>query len=224
MIQDEGMIGRLVGGMIRRSVRKNFKAVYWEPPKIAPKHPCILFANHHGWFDGYLMYHVTNALALPCLDWIEEFDTFPLFRYVGGLPYPKDDAGRRASSVKRTVRALQSGNRSLIIFPDQPLRYPPEIGPMARSLEFLFDKVPDVSLIPVAINYEFSLHERAEAFIRVGSPIPATTNLLTDCRDHLVDLLDETQRLVRAGHSFQLLVRGTDSVNERWDMRRLGKR
>ncbi|HMS54440.1 MAG TPA: hypothetical protein PKA27_03490 [Fimbriimonadaceae bacterium] len=210
--------------MIRRAVRKNFKAVYWEPPLQTLAHPTILFANHHGWYDGYLMYHVAHALNLRCLDWIEEFDTFPLFRYVGGLPYPKDDASRRAATIRQTVRSLEGGSRSLVIFPDQPLHYPPEIGPMARSLEFLARKVPAARLVPVAINYEFAMHERAEAFIRIGSPIAHSTTLLTDCRNHLVDLLEETRRLVRVGHDFQLLVRGTDSINERWDMRRIKRK
>lgn len=206
--------------MIRRSVRKNFRAVYWDPPTFELRHPTVFFANHHGWYDGYLMFHAVEALGVRCLDWIQEYDAFPLFGSVGGLPFPVDDPGRRAATIRKTVRALKSKTASLVLFPEQPLHYPPDVHVFGAAMELLARQVPEVVFCPVAIRYEFALHERAEGFLRFGAPVPLSRDLLTVGRDRLVDLLNGLVEDIRTGREFPVLAHGTKSVNERWDMRR----
>lgn len=214
-IQDEGLAGRAVGAMIRRSVQKQFKAVYWEPVE-APPAPCIFVANHHGWYDGYLMYHLVTRLGRRSVDWIQEFDAFPLFAKVGGMPFRLNDPTGRAETVRRTVRLMKNEGRSLILFAEGVLHYPPEILPFGKNLATVERLVPNATIVPVAISYEFAMHERAEAFIRVGSPVSAD-----GAREAMQTLLTENQRLIRAeSRPFEVLVKGTDSVNERLDMRR----
>lgn len=209
--------------MVRRSVRKSFKNVYWTPPALVPPGPCLFFANHHGWFDGYLMYHLVKALDRPALDWIQEFGAFPLFAKIGGMPFPADDPAARAKTVRQTIRQMKTEKRSLVLFPEGVLHYPPEILPFGKSFEFVARQVPEATLVPVAIRYEHALHERPEAFLRLGSPVPHGPNLLARARATLQTQLETLAADIRKSPrtDFQILARGTDSVNERWDMRRL---
>lgn len=217
-IQDDGPMGRLVGGMIRRAVRKQFKAVRWIPATV-PEAPVIFLANHHGWYDGYLMYHLVSHLNLRSVDWIQEFDAFPLFAKVGGLPFRENDPTGRAKTIRQTIRLMREEQRSLILFGEGVLHYPPDVLPIGKSLELVARQVPNGQIVPVAICYEFAMHERAEAFLSLGS---VTT--VSDAHADLSSQVSKTRELIRTDPSrFEVLVKGTDSINERMDMRRFRK-
>lgn len=214
----------MVGGMIRRSVRRSFRGVYWIPPSSPLPQPSILSPNHHGWHDGYLMYHVIRALDLQCLDWITEFDAFPLFSKVGGMPFPADDPHRRAATVRTTIRRMIAERVNLVMFAEGDLHYPPDLLPMGKALKSVAKAVPGCSIVPVAIKYEMALHERPEAFILIGSPLEPSDDIQVRTRDALQALLAEAAfRIRQRPDEWVELVRGKRDVNERWDMRRAPK-
>lgn len=215
MSQERGLMGRLVGSMIRRSVRARFHTVYWTPV-VVPEPPIVFYANHHGWMDGYLMYHLVTRLGVRCLDWIEEFDAFPLFGRVGGIRFAKDDPMGRAMAVRQTIRQMNAG-ASLVLFPEGKLHRPPDLLPFGRGLELIAKKVTGVSLIPVAIHYEQSMHERPEAWLSLGEPHAFGT--LPDCQARLASQLSELR--TPSDQAFDVLVAGTRDVNERMHMRRM---
>ncbi|HEY0868670.1 MAG TPA: lysophospholipid acyltransferase family protein [Fimbriimonas sp.] len=203
--------------MIRRSVRKAFHGAYWIPPPDPLPQPCILVPNHHGWHDGYLMYHAVTALGIPSLLWMEEYAAFPLFARVGALPFPPRDSAARAATVRRTLRALRENRRSLVLFAEGRLHLPPSVLPFGRSLDFLASQLEEIPVVPVAIRYEHSLHERPEAFVMFGDPLRADRRLSQSARlevSHLLDRLTAAVRLER--EDFALLAAGTCDVNERW--------
>lgn len=211
-MQEEGLLGRLVGTMIRSSVRKHFHTVYWSQPRETPPEPCIFYCNHHGWMDGYLMFHLITRLGIRGRLWIEEFNAFPLFRYVGGLPFAPGSQAERLATIRQTIRELKSGTRSLVLFPEGVLHRPPELLPFQRGLELLATKCQDVKLVPVAIRYELSMHSRPEAWIRVGEPHAFES--LIDTQNRLQCMLNSEKK------DFEVLVHGTKDVNEKMDMRR----
>ncbi|MDR3692727.1 MAG: 1-acyl-sn-glycerol-3-phosphate acyltransferase [Fimbriimonas sp.] len=219
MSQQSGVLGFLVGGMIRRSVRTRFRRVYWRKREQLLTSPTILYANHHGWMDGYLMFHLVMRLGLNCVDWIEEFDTFPLFAMVGGLRFSKGDILGRASTIRKTIRLMNDHGRSLVIFPEQQLHRPPDLLPFGRVLETMARHVPGVELVPVAIRYELSIHERPEAWISTGSK--HSFGGLLDCQDRLTRQLVDLRAEIARDEPFDVLADGTPDVNERWNMRRL---
>lgn len=218
-------MGRFVGKMIRRSVRQRFKGLYWIPPDFALEAPVVLVPNHHGWFDGYAMYHVVTRLGLRTLDWIQEFDAFPAFAKIGGMPYPVHDAVRRARTVRRTIRLMREEKRSLLLFAEGHLHYPPDLLPFGKALETIAEKVPGVTVVPVAIRYEMAMHERPECFIGFGAPVPLGPDLCERTRAGVEMRLRELEAQIRDERDvFQTLAKGTDDVNERWDMRRFRNR
>lgn len=212
-MQAEGLIGKLVAGMIRRSVRNRFHTVHWLPPTNTLSGPAVLYANHHGWMDGYLMFHVAESLNLRCLDWIEEFAAFPLFRYVGGMPFSSGNREERFATVRRSIELMNKENRSLVIFPEGVLHRPSEVLPFGKSLATIARHVSNAKFVPVALRYEMSLHERPEAWVTLGEP--HTFVSLEDCRSRLSAQLTE-----RPG-DYEVLVKGKPDVNERMSMRRL---
>jgi 1-acyl-sn-glycerol-3-phosphate acyltransferase len=224
MGQEEGAIGRLVGAMIRRTVKARFRNVYWTEPSFPLVPPVVFVPNHHGWHDGYLMFHLVSRLKIPSLDWIAEYGAFPLFRFVGGLPFPADDALVRAATLRRTVRMMREQGRSLVLFAEGALHRPPELLPLGKALQAVAGQVPAASVVPVAILYDMSLHERPEAFLRIGRPVAAGPGLPERTREAIASELEGLRAEVAAGKTFEILAPGTPDVNERWAMRRAARR
>lgn len=216
-MQEEGIVGRLVGAMIRRSVRQRFHSVYLSKPEILPKAPAILYANHHGWMDGYLMFHVAQELGIECLDWIEEFDAFPLFASIGGIRFAPNDSAGRASAIRQTIRLMKTQGKSLVIFPEGVLHRPPDLLPFGRALEVVAKSVPQVTLHPVSLRYELSMHERPEAWISIGEGHGFAS--LDDCHARLSKQMDHKS----TNHHYSLMVCGRLDVNERMSMKRFSR-
>ncbi len=222
-IQDEGFIGKMVGGMLRRGVRSSFRAVYWLPPSFEVKPPVLFFANHHGWFDGHMAYHLAGRLGVRTLDWMQEFDTFPPFRWVGARPFRVNDPLGRAKTVRETIHLMQSEARSLFLFPEGELHYPPEVWSFGKSFEFMIRKVPSLQVVPVAMSYRQSIHQKPEAFLSVGSPMEPGGGMADRARIRLIDQLAYLRQTSDHPEKFETLVAGKPSVNEKWDMKRLPK-
>jgi 1-acyl-sn-glycerol-3-phosphate acyltransferase len=210
--------------MIQRSVKQRFHTIYWNPPQEAFTTPVIFVPNHHGWFDGYLMYLAAKRLGVRILDWIAEFEAFPLFAKVGGMPFPPNDAAKRTSTVRQTIRLMKKEGRSLLLFAEGTLHYPPDLWPFERSLEFMVRQVPGIKVVPVAIVYEHALHERPEAFLSFGQPIEPGDDVTETTHQAVCELLKATKQALRTDKTtFQVLQEGTKDVNERLDMRRFKK-
>jgi 1-acyl-sn-glycerol-3-phosphate acyltransferase len=200
--------------MIRRTVRARFRAVYWKPPAEVPAQ-CIFVATHHGWHDGYIMFHIVVALKRRSLDWIQEFAAFPLFAKVGGMPFPSNQPTQRAATVKRTIRLMREEGRSLILFGEGILHRGPDIWEIGKSLAVVAKQVPNAVIIPVAIRYDMSVHERPEVFVTFGKPITEREDLQNLVRESLLELIRQP-----IDEKSQILTQGTLDVNERWDMRK----
>lgn len=226
MNQERGILGRAVGNMVRRAVRQRFRQVLWIPPQQALEAPSIFVANHNGWHDGYLMYHLVKALGLPSVDWIEEFGAFPAFAAIGGMPFPHDDASARAKTIRSTIRLMNTEKASLVLFAEGRLHAGPGVLPLGKALATVAKHVPDSTIVPVAIRYRMGIHERPEAFLMVGTPVRAATEPRDPAREGLCATLEELDcriaQLDRSGNheGFDILADGTKDVNERWDVRR----
>lgn len=220
--QTVGLTGWFVGGMIRRSIRTRLRNLYWSPPKEDLSAPVIFYCNHHGWQDGYVMFHVVEKLKLKALDWIQEFDTFPLFSKVGGMRYPADDPTGRAQTIRRTIRLMNQNQWSLMIFAEGVLHRPPSIWPLGKALQILAQKVDGVTMVPTAIYYEHSLHERPEAWVSCGAA--HSFESVDDCQVRLESELTSLRDRISNEEEFPILARGTGDVNERMSLKRFTKK
>lgn len=220
--QTEGFVGWLVGGMIRRSTRSRLRNLYWSAPQEPLTAPVIFYCNHHGWLDGYILFHVVEKLKLKALDWIEEFDSFPLFAKAGGMRYAAGDTTGRATTIRKTIRLMNSEKLSLMLFAEGVLHRPPTIWPLGKALQLVAEKVKGVTLVPTAIYYEHSIHERPEAWVSLGSSHAFSS--LDDCQSRLEGELGSLRERVGKNEDFPILARGTGDVNERMSMKRFAKK
>jgi 1-acyl-sn-glycerol-3-phosphate acyltransferase len=168
------------------------------------------------------MFHAITKLRVRCLDWIEEFDSFPLFAKVGGMRFAKGDMVGRANTIRRTIKLMRTDRRSLVIFPEGVLHRPNDLLPFGRSLQTIATKVSGVTMVPVAIKYEMSMHERPEAWVSFGESHPFES--LQECEAKLQAELQLLNNRILANHDFEVLATGTASVNERMSMKSLRRK
>jgi len=191
--------------------------------------PVILFANHHYWWDGYLGYWLIRAWGRRMVVWMEAYRRFPPFRATGALPFPPDDPQVRARTVRRTVQILRTEPAALLLFPEGVLHGDTErLLPFQRSLHWLACRVPQATLLPLAIHIEPSYHQYPRAFLSVGAPFQSAstdeTAWLAEAAGAVETLLRQTRADARAtltddehaAQGFQVLLRGTRSIHERF--------
>jgi 1-acyl-sn-glycerol-3-phosphate acyltransferase len=205
--------------MIRLSVSRRFRTVYFRRPDRLPEAPLVFVANHHGWHDGYLAFCLVTRLGVPTLDWIVEYDAFPAFGRIGGMPFPAGDPAARAVTVRRTLRLMREG-WSLVLFGDGVLRRPDEEWTVGGAVETVARHVPTATVLPLAIHYDMSVHERPEAYLSLGEPVPGGDGLCVRAEAALRAELELAKADLASGRGFDVLVQGTLDVNERWDVRR----
>jgi len=194
-----------------------------------PSCPVILFANHHYWWDGYLGYWLIRAWGRSMVVWMEAYRRFPPFRATGALPFPPDDPQVRARTVRRTVQILRTEPAALLLFPEGVLHGDTErLLPFQRSLHWLACRVPQATLLPLAIHIEPSYHQYPRAFLSVGAPFQSAstdeTAWLAEAAGAVETLLRQTRADARAAltndehaaQGFQVLLQGTRSIHERF--------
>ena len=205
--------------MIYRDLKRGFRHLLWTPPAEPLPPQIILVANHHGWFDGYALFALLEKLERPFLDWIAEYDSFPLFGHVGGMPFPPHDPAARTATVRRTIRLMRSEGVSLLLFAEGHLHEGPGLLPFGRSLDLIAAKVPNARVIPCAIVYAMGIHQLPEVRLRVGAPMPPGEGIGARTQAEVARLLD----IECADPSRTLLVQGTRDVNERLKFPKFGR-
>jgi len=192
--------------------------------------PLVLFANHHYWWDGYLGYWLIRAWGRRMVVWMEAYRRFPPFGAIGALPFPPDDPMARARTVKRSVQALRTEPATaLLLFPEGTLHGDTErLLPFQRSLHWLVCRVPQATLLPLAIHIEPSYHQYPRAYLSVGAPFQSAatdeTAWLAEAAGAVETLLRQTRADAHAAltddehaaRGFQVLLHGALSVHERF--------
>lgn len=205
---------RSVELVMRRSLARAFRYVGWvgPPPTLDPERPVVFHANHHSFYDGYLLWLVARAwLGRPVALWMEEYDRFPFFGWAGAMPFPADDARRRAATLRATGRFLREVPQgALLLFPEGVL-HAPEDGVLSfpDGVERLAAALPPAQACPVAIHLTWRGHDRPVALLRAGTVDAAGTV----SRAALVDAWDALR--AHAGPPDRILLGGRRSVDER---------
>ncbi|MCS7209215.1 MAG: 1-acyl-sn-glycerol-3-phosphate acyltransferase [Fimbriimonadales bacterium] len=220
---------RFVDWLVARSLRGHFRAVYVRGALPANPAPLILYANHHYWWDGYLAYWLVRSWGRRLIVWMEAYRRFPPFGAVGALPFPANDAAQRARAVRRTLKALQSPETALLLFPEGKLHGDTaRLLPFQRSLCWLARRVPNAVVLPLAIHIEPSYHQYPRAYLSVGTPFEGDPGeekaWLCAAREALQTLLVQVRREASAAvaetdilaSGYKVLLEGKRSVHERF--------
>ena len=199
--------------MIYRTLRARFHHIELVLPALPLPRQVILVPNHHGWHDGYVMVALAKYLGRPILDWVADYDAFPLFGQIGGMRFPPDDPAARGATIRRTIRRMRAEDRSLLLFAESELHRGPEVLAFGKTLELMARAVPEAAVVPVGIAYELSMHERPVARVVVGDVVPPREYLSGRTRDAVVRLREEAHSSF--GEPSEILLKGTYDINER---------
>lgn len=216
-----GLAYAVMDRFVLRALRLHFRGVYLlEMEPLDPSRPAIVFANHHYWWDAYLL-HVLSREWRPrqARVWMRELTPFPPFAALGALPFPRDDAVERAMTVRRTLRELQTAPTLLFLFPEGELHPAPRLLPFGRALYWLHEQLPEVPLCPAAIRIAQGIHQRPEAQVLLGRPLGVAgegqAEWLGAARSSVGQLLEDLERRWEAEPlSFRCIVEGRLSVDE----------
>ncbi|MEL6444390.1 MAG: 1-acyl-sn-glycerol-3-phosphate acyltransferase [Bacteroidota bacterium] len=227
-------VRRTVAGLIRSSLRSSFRSVRWVGawPLLPEGQPVVLYANHHSFFDGYLLWWLlTQHLDRPPLVWMREHDQIPLFGPLGTLPFPEDDARRRAQTLRETARRMRAvPETTLFLFPEGEQR-PPDagIGPFETAdLARVARLVPDAAWWPVALRLTWWDADRPIALLTGDTPHDAPDG---DERPRLDALLNRLRAVRPVGDGVtidgvpaasRVLLDGKRAPGERWNLTVLG--
>ena len=218
-VRKKSLPTRLVGGIMRRALRKAFRRVEWigDVPAFPSDRPVVLYANHHTFYDGYLAWLVLEeVLDREGLLWMNDWDRYPFFGAVGALPFPLDDARRRASTLRYTRRRLDADPAlALILFPEGTM-HPAEEGirPFdGEGVRRLGRLLPGALWWPVAIHATWHADALPVARLGGGTPTDGTTG---QEQQHL----EAVWHAVRSSPptSGRTLLAGTRGPDESWDL------
>lgn len=209
-----------IESVVLSDLRKAFHRV-WDAGisvDLDPHRPVVLYANHHSFFDGHLVWLVARqSMTRQTMTWMQEWHRFPFLRAAGALPFPDDDSPARSSTMRETKRRFTENPRSaLILFPEGAM-HPAEEGILPFSdgrLERLSRIFPQALWCPVAIHSSWREGDRPDAFLATGS---VQDQIYGDEDERLRRLLGEMP--ARSLRPSSLLLTGRASANERWDFR-----
>ncbi len=212
----------LVERMLLRSLKGYFRAVHYASRvPVDPERPTIVYANHHYWWDGYLLHLLARELRPGrAMVWMRELGVFRPFALLGAMPFPANDAIRRASTVRRSLRRLHEGPNLLFIFPEGESHPAPKVDPFLPGLYWLANRLPEVAFVPLAIHIEQATEQFPVAYLMTGEPLQPGMERrgpwLAAAREPIVDMLDELRDPDRrAKLEFRTLLEGRPSIQER---------
>lgn len=199
-------------------LRTSFRRVCWvgERPDLPPNQPVVLYANHHHFFDGHLLWLLINRmLERPGTTWMAEWDRFPFFAAVGAQPFPPDAPTRRQATIRRTAQRFREHPETVLAyFPEGTLHAPEEgvldfSGSAFAQLHRIF---PDPWWWPVALHVTWRGELNPTALLAGGTPSPQPPS---DPQQTLQHLWTPLRTNVPATH--HLLLDGRRSPSDRWN-------
>lgn len=221
------LAARAAGALIERDLASAFRRVVWvgERPALSPGRPVVLYANHHAYFDSFLLWRlIARTLERPFIVWMEKWDAVPLFGPLGALPFPPEDATRRMRTIRETARRMESGPAILLLYPEGEMRPPDSgLGPWRADLVRLARLLPANALWwPLAVRVTDWGQASPTALLAAGEPHEIPDGSERQRLQAVLDRLHEARPSDLASGAAYVLQEGKQGPDERWDLSRLG--
>jgi len=215
---------RFIERLMHRDLRRAFRRVVWvgEHAPALPDGPVVLYANHHGFYDGHLLWLLAaRTLGRPVVVWMAEWTRAPLFGPAGALPFPKHDVRSRTATLRETVRRMERDPRTvLLLFPEGELR-PADagLGPFRADLARLGRVLPaETAWWPVALRVTWWGEDRPTALLTTEAVHPAPDGREAERLGALLHRLRRAEPAWLRDGRARLLLDGTRSAHERWNL------
>ncbi len=218
---------------ILREFRKYFHGLYFlgRMPVIDPALPLLITPNHSTWWDGFFLYLLNKTILKRKLHLMmleEQLSQYRFFSRIGAFGIEPGRPRRVYAALEYCADVLKDPANALCIFPQGELRY---YG--IRPLEFqrglghiLRFHGGGVNLLLLGIRCELLIDQRPEAFFmadRVFRVDHRSFQGIEWLEKQEEALLGRLSRAILAGDRGQVVVRGREPINVRWDalLRRL---
>ncbi len=218
---------RLFSFYLRLRFRGSFHAIRMSgaTAELPRDRPVIIYGNHPSWWDPALYLVLANGLfrGRPGFGPMDapSLARYAFFRRLGIFGIEKDSmaGARHFLEVARHVlgNAVGPGGRAMIWVTGEGHFADPRRRPIAlrAGIAHLARTVPDVLLVPLAVEYVFWNESRPELLLRFGAPIATDASLRPAewCRileDALTVELDAlaADSMSRDKQRFQAVLRG----------------
>ncbi|GMA15856.1 1-acyl-sn-glycerol-3-phosphate acyltransferase [Deinococcus metallilatus] len=155
-------VGVLLRASIRHSIRTHLGGVWVRGP--LPHGGAVLAANHHSWWDGYVLGEVAATLGADfrVLMTARQLARFPFLRRVGVLG---------VEEVRPAVRAARAG-AWVVVFPEGAIR-PAGVLRQVKPGAAWIARTAGVPLVPVALRVVLRGGQYPEAYLRFGRAVGA---------------------------------------------------
>ena len=179
------LVLRFFQRVVQRYFRRHFRAVGVQHAERLRAHhgPLIVFGNHTSWWDPMLLVLMAR-LVLPERRHYAPIDAraleqYPILRKLGIFPVEMGSA-RGAAQFLRTSEAILRDNGVLWLTPQgrfaDPREFPLAFKPGLAALAL---RLPEVPLLPMAIEYTFWDERLPEALVHFGEPLQITSGVPT---------------------------------------------
>ncbi len=207
--------------IVRAYFRRHFRAVMVQHAEhlADTQGPLIVYANHSSWWDPMVSILLAQVL-LPTRKHYAPMDAaalerYPILRRLGIFPVEMASA-RGAAQFLRTSQAILESGGVVWITPqgrfsdprEAPLRFKPGLGTLAT-------RTPEVTLLPLAIEYTFWDERLPETLLCFGQPIRIVPGVSTEAATQQLELaLEDAMRelkaaaIARDARAFRVLLSG----------------
>lgn len=157
-----GGIARAFPLIVERSLQRDLAGVWGIVEAGAPPAACVVVANHHSWWDGYLAWFLARrerrrfgVLVDPVT-----LQRYPFFERVGAI-----DTG----SLRTAVRHARSG-AWLFVFPEGRIGPVGALAPFAAGAATIA-RLADVPAVPMAWRVVVRGSQYPEVYVRQGAAL-----------------------------------------------------
>jgi 1-acyl-sn-glycerol-3-phosphate acyltransferase len=212
---------RLFTRIVRRYFRSHFRSVMAQHAErlAAQSGPLIVYANHSSWWDPMISILLAQTL-LPSYKHYAPMDAdalarYPILRKLGIFPVEMTTA-RGAAQFLRTGCAILREGGVLWITPQgrfaDPRAWPLAFKPGLAALAL---RVPEATILPLAIEYTFWDERLPEALLHVAEAVTLEVDSTTESATKQLEtalgaamLALQKASIARDPHAFEPLLQG----------------
>jgi len=159
-----GGIACVVPSLVERALRRDLAGVWGIEEAAAPASGCVVLANHHSWWDGYLAWFLARRARRRFAVLVDSatLRRYPFFERIGAID---------VASLRSAVRQARSG-AWLFVFPEGRLGPAGALAPFAPGAASIA-RLAGVSALPMAWRVVVRGGQHPEVYVRRGGALPA---------------------------------------------------
>ena len=157
-------IAAVLPWLIQRALRSDLAGVWGVEEASAPSAGCVIVANHHSWWDGYLAWALARRESRPFAILV---DAATLRRY----PFFERRGAVDARAVRRAAQRARAG-AWLFVFPEGRLGPAGHVAPFARGAGVIAG-LAEVPIVPMAWRVVVRGGQYPEVYVRRGPALAA---------------------------------------------------